>query len=111
MLHDIGKLWRYAECGFTDLQDIGHDLTGPSHISRQLERLHVAWPDAGISLRSLLSGRWKFDRSRSILAVGNRVNAVDQASVEKDLRMHTAPGHSPRPPRPPVRGASVTRIR
>jgi hypothetical protein len=42
LLHDIGKLWRYAECGFTDLQDIGHDLTGPSHVSRQLERLHVA---------------------------------------------------------------------
>ena len=79
--------------------------------SSELDSLYAKWPDGSIGLRSLLSGGWKFDRSRSILAVGNRVNAVDQASVEKDLRMHTAPGHSPRPPRPPVRGASVTRIR
>lgn len=107
LLHDIGKLWCYGKNGLTGFQDIGHELAGLSHIGRPLERLDIAWPDAGIGLRSMLSGMWRLNRSRPIPAVAKLVHAFDQYSVEKDLRLHKVPGHSPWTPRPQPASATL----
>lgn len=95
LLHDIGKLWCYDERGYSSQQVVGHEFAGVVAIHDELESLGVAWPDAAIALRSLLSGLWKSKGKLPALAVGKIVQAYDQKSAEQDLRSHKAHPHRP----------------
>lgn len=111
LLHDIGKLWCYSKNGPTDFQHLGHELTGYTRITKELDTLYAKWPDASIGLRSLMSGMWKVNHTRPILAVGKLVQAFDQASVEKDRRAHKGSGPRPWTPRPENAEATVVKMR
>ncbi len=105
LLHDIGKLWCYRKGGYTEFHKLGHEIAGLTHINTELDDLHGQWPDGCIALRSLLSGMWKANRTRPIMAVGELVRAFDQSSAEQDRRTGKCRGSKPWAPRPEIQNA------
>jgi hypothetical protein len=89
LLHDIGKLWCYVDDG-TYGDPLGHELAAIDRLHAALARLAESWADGATAMRSFLSGLWKQRGHRPIMAVGKLVQALDQASAERDRR-HSAP--------------------
>ena len=102
LFHDIGKIMCYGKGGYTNYQDLGHELTGIVFLHEAFAALERRWEDGAIGLRSLMAGLWKNKGRHPILAVGKLVQAFDQASVEQDRRKNKGPGRQPWVARPCV---------
>ena len=99
LLHDIGKIWCYgSDRLFATWSD--HETAAVECLEQPLSRLHCTWPDAAYAIRSLLSGKWKTTGSRPIMAIGKLTQALDQVSVEQDLRRCSVLEHMPWTPSP-----------
>lgn len=107
LVHDIGKLWCYAEDG-RHLMALGHELVGLHHLHDPLEQLSQEWPDGAIALQSLLSGLWKQRGGKPIMSVGKLVQAYDQTSAERELRSRKGHKHQPWEPAPYETGNVLT---
>lgn len=100
LFHDIGKIMCYGKDGYTNHQDLGHELTGVVLLHDAFAALERRWEDGAIGLRSLMAGLWKNKGRHPILAVGKLVQAFDQASVEQDRRKNKGSGRQPWVARP-----------
>ena len=87
LLHDIGKVWSYADNMFLNEAGLamGHELIGLSRLEPELVGLEQLWPDGAYVMRCLLSGhthrRSNGTIPTSLLA---RIKACDQRSCERD---------------------------
>lgn len=89
LLHDIGKLW---DGPFPRRE---HELTGVTELAPLFRRFAMDWADGAFALRSLMSGLWKCQGKRRVMAIGKLVQALDQMSVERDLRNGANPSREP----------------
>jgi hypothetical protein len=94
LLHDVGKLWCY-ESLYSHLEPLGHELVGLAKLHGPIERLAEEWPDGAVALRALLSGQWKRQGGKPLLAIGSLVRALDQTSAEADMRTRANHRHRP----------------
>lgn len=102
LTHDVGKLWCFDR-SLPNLEAIGHELVGVAQLEWPLHELWKVWPDGDTAMRSLLSGKWKVENNRPIMAVGAFVRSLDQLSAERDLMFREGHRYQPWVPSPPAR--------
>lgn len=86
LLHDIGKLWSYADGRLTDeAHRLGHEAIGYRKLGPLLAVLREADERTGAILDALLSGAWKKSLRHPAAALGDIVWAMDRFSAARGV--------------------------
>ena len=84
LLHDIGKVWAYAEGQLTDeARRLGHEALGYRALLPALASLEAMDPSSHEALDALLSGAWKRTCRHPAAALGEIVRAMDRFSAAR----------------------------
>lgn len=86
LLHDIGKVWAYANGRLTDeARRAGHEAIGHRRLLCPLASLQQADAHTHGMLDALLSGAWKSAYRHPAAALGDIVRAMDRFSAARDI--------------------------
>lgn len=86
LLHDIGKVWAYAEGRLTDeARRLGHEALGYRALIPALASLEAMDPSSHEALDALLSGAWKRTCRHPAAALGEIVRAMDRFSAARGV--------------------------
>jgi hypothetical protein len=83
-LHDIGKIWSYADGSMTaEARRKGHETLGYQKLQPALALLRDADASSEGMLDALISGEWKRSCRHPVAALGEIVRAMDRFSAAK----------------------------
>lgn len=83
LLHDVGKVWSYANGTLTaEATELGHEHIGLERMLPSLKRLRKLWPVGGLVLHGLFAGGGHRDDKRRGRAIGKIVRSLDAFSAE-----------------------------
>lgn len=86
LLHDIGKVWAYADGQLTpEAARLGHEHLGLERLLPRILRLRDQYRETGLAIQALLSGEWRRANHGKAMAIGALVWSADQFSAELDL--------------------------
>ena len=86
LLHDIGKVWSYANGQLTDeARRVGHEAIGHRRLQPALGFLREIDASSHDTLDTLLSGVWKRSYRHADAALGEIVRAMDRFSAASDV--------------------------
>lgn len=85
LLHDIGKVWAYADGDLTpEAARLGHEQLGFERLLPRILHLRDECRETGLAMQALLSGEWRRAHHGRAMAIGSLVKSADQFSAELD---------------------------
>lgn len=91
LLHDIGKVWAYADGDLTpEAARLGHEQLGLERLLPRILLLRDECRETGLAVQALLSGEWRRANHGRAMAIGSLVKSADQFSAELDVGDGTA---------------------